>query len=367
VHQVSNKRIQKIFDKIEGLQESFAEFEAEFPDEAAATAYALAWVVRVRQTICNICSTVNVPKEIHERKFPCLKCKKPVWITAGSMFEGVTYFRPWLAAFWFLERGIKINPWQFRELMGIHWFTADSIFKEVALSLLTLFQQGDSVTVPSSVFVSVYRRRSRETPAGEPPVAEETRARELAQKRSQSITRQQSPRPKSIVSHSELDIDENEKQIFDMISATPCSFDLLCERAALSVGELSAVLMSLELKGAVFRLPGNRYVRENLQSLVAAKLRHVDSTVSDKGTRATVKAFIKDILARHGGVSRKYVQLFVPLFVLLEHHKSWEKGTLLKLAINSKKIRYDDILDFVTDLEVAIFPRAPDNLVNASD
>ncbi len=159
----------------------------------------------------------------------------------------------------------------------------------------------------------------------------------------------------------------NEKQIFDVISATPISFDQLCDRVDLPVGELSALLMSLELKAAIFRLPGDRYVRENLQSLVAANSLHVDSTISDKGNRATVKAFIKDIRTRHRGVSRKYLQLFVPLFVLLEHHKSWEKGTLLKLAISSKKIRYQDILDFVTDLEVIIFPRAPDCLARAAD
>ncbi len=75
-----------------------------------------------------------------------------------------------------------------------------------------------------------------------------------------------------MVSYSDPDIDENEKQIFDEISATPISFDQLCDRVDLPVGELSALLMSLELKGAVFRLPGDRYVRENLQSLVAAQL-----------------------------------------------------------------------------------------------
>ncbi len=72
-----SKRVQKIFDKVEGLQSSFSEFEAEFPDEAAATAFALGWVVRIRQIVCSICGTVNLPKEILDRNFPCLKCKNP--------------------------------------------------------------------------------------------------------------------------------------------------------------------------------------------------------------------------------------------------------------------------------------------------
>lgn len=361
-----NRRIQKLFDEIEGLQESFARFEAEFPDETVATAFALAWVVKVRKITCSLCGTPNKPKEIHDRKFPCSNCKKPVWITAGTMFEKVTYFRPWLAAFWLLERGIKINPWEFHDLLGIHSHTADAIFKQVSLRLLMLLLQGPSAVVPSSVFLPIFHRRSRETPAGEPPAAEETRARELAKKQSQPTTQQFVPHLKPIVSHSEPVLDENEKLTLGSISTTPISFDQLCGRVALSVGDLSAALISLELKGAVFRLPGDRYVRENLQSLVAANSLHLDSIVPDKGAQATVKAFIKYIRTRHQGVSRKYVQLYIPLFDLLENHQNWKKGTLLKLAINSKKIRYEDIRDFVTDLQVAIFPRAPDTSLRAT-
>jgi DNA processing protein len=52
-----------------------------------------------------------------------------------------------------------------------------------------------------------------------------------------------------------------EKDIYDMLSHEPMHFDVLCERASMQAGELSATLTMLELAGVVERLPGDWFTR----------------------------------------------------------------------------------------------------------
>jgi DNA processing protein len=57
-----------------------------------------------------------------------------------------------------------------------------------------------------------------------------------------------------------------EREIFEMISAEPVHFDVLCEKSGMNSGELSATLTMLELAGVVNRLPGDWYEREKCVS-----------------------------------------------------------------------------------------------------
>lgn len=52
-----------------------------------------------------------------------------------------------------------------------------------------------------------------------------------------------------------------EKELYDLLSAEPVHFDLLCERTGMPTGELSASLTMLELAGIVTRHPGDWYSR----------------------------------------------------------------------------------------------------------
>jgi DNA processing protein len=57
-----------------------------------------------------------------------------------------------------------------------------------------------------------------------------------------------------------------ERDIFEMISAEPVHFDVLCEKSGMNSGELSATLTMLELAGVINRLPGDWYEREKCVS-----------------------------------------------------------------------------------------------------
>ncbi|HIA51312.1 MAG TPA: hypothetical protein EYN91_04390 [Candidatus Melainabacteria bacterium] len=347
-----------LFSRVDGLKEVFEAFLAEFGDEDFCRDYVLAMVVETNVMRCNHCGTSNKPTVIEDRNFPCIKCKRPIWITAGTMFEQVEYFQSWLAAFRLHEKKIILNPFQFHILLGIHYNTAYTMFKQLNKELSEMLTDC-SRTVPSSAFVSVFYRRSRETPAGEPPVSEERRARQLAEKPLLMKRKRKVRQPMPSMQQTPLDLNEREKLVYSETSATPISFELLCKNTDLPVPELSSVLTMLELKGALNRLPGDNYERADFQTLVAAKDLSVDRAVVDKGQRRSIKSFIEFIKSKYQGISRKYLQLYVGPHLLNESVEGLKDGTLLTAFIKRKKITSKEILDFVTDLQVAIFPRAP--------
>jgi predicted Rossmann fold nucleotide-binding protein DprA/Smf involved in DNA uptake len=52
-----------------------------------------------------------------------------------------------------------------------------------------------------------------------------------------------------------------QQRIWDFLANGPCHVDVLAEKLDLAVPQLSGVLLMLEMKKAVRRLPGNQYER----------------------------------------------------------------------------------------------------------
>ncbi len=59
----------------------------------------------------------------------------------------------------------------------------------------------------------------------------------------------------------EVKISPEEEKIFSLISFEPVHFDKLLEESGKNMGELSSLLLSLEVKGLIKQLPGKYYVR----------------------------------------------------------------------------------------------------------
>ncbi|MBW2108772.1 MAG: DNA-protecting protein DprA, partial [Deltaproteobacteria bacterium] len=65
------------------------------------------------------------------------------------------------------------------------------------------------------------------------------------------------------VSMPTVDVDPMEKQVLDQLTAYPVHIDHLVRQLSLPAGELSGVLLHLELKGLVIQTPGNRFARND--------------------------------------------------------------------------------------------------------
>lgn len=260
---MNGRRVEKLFAKIKGLKQVFDEFVAEYPNEAVCRATVLSYVAENKALICNYCGTQNRPTVVQERDFPCEVCKKPVWVTAGTGFEQVELFRPWLAWFRLQERGIVLNAFQFHDLLEIPYFTAYKMSKQIHMKLCEILADPNR-TAPSSAFASIFYRRSRETPAGEHPVSEEKRARQLVERRSESISKRKIEQVTQLAVQPKFELSDREKLVLSEIIDAPISFGLLLKNTQLPVSQLSSVLTMMELKGAVSRLPGDNYERVDL-------------------------------------------------------------------------------------------------------
>ena len=56
-------------------------------------------------------------------------------------------------------------------------------------------------------------------------------------------------------------MDETQRRIWEFLAEQPRHLDEMAQKLGLSVPQLSSALMTLEMKRAVRRLPGNRYER----------------------------------------------------------------------------------------------------------
>ena len=57
------------------------------------------------------------------------------------------------------------------------------------------------------------------------------------------------------------EMDEPERKIYELIGAYPMHIDRIVRMTDLDAGEISSILMQMELKGIVKQLPGKMFVR----------------------------------------------------------------------------------------------------------
>lgn len=61
----------------------------------------------------------------------------------------------------------------------------------------------------------------------------------------------------------EIELDPEERTLFDCISVEPSHIDWLAERSGMQISRALSVLLNMELKGAVKQISGMRFIREN--------------------------------------------------------------------------------------------------------
>ncbi len=91
------------------------EFDAENLDEKICEIKALQICCSLGFAVCKHCNHHQILKGELQRMYLCNVCRKEIWITGGTFFDHVRKFRPYLASFYLLERGIILSApvfWQ---------------------------------------------------------------------------------------------------------------------------------------------------------------------------------------------------------------------------------------------------------------
>lgn len=197
-----------------------------------------------------------------------------------------------------------------------------------------------AVSIPTALCVNAIGRRTRKTPTNEPPISEEF----AHQKQMKAFSKNQSNEVLPTFTR-------EEELVFNHLKKEPLSFDQLFVATKLGAASLGASLMTLELKGCLERQFGDRFAIAE-KSQISISLFEYNSD-SEQGVALTLINFIKDFFQCIG---RKNLQLYSVLEWISKDRKRWSPGSLLNLCASSRRITYEEILEYVTPLAFLVVP-----------
>lgn len=230
--------------------------------------------------------------------------------------------------------------------------------------------------VPSAAFTPVFSKRSRETKAKEHPLSEqEEMEKQLIVEEAHGPVTDSAIAGNAIVG-SDIDYENDicrltemevkpaaslefygcEMEVYDILSSEPTHMDTLCQKLRMPVSEISAALTMLELAGMAVRLAGDRYVRYITES---AELKTVRANITISAEVAdTVDAAISFIRDKFHGVSRKYLQNYLAAYWLELAKTKRQRSLLLEWCWHFGPICYEQILAYISPLQVKLPPNA---------
>ncbi|MBA3994155.1 MAG: hypothetical protein C0469_11560 [Cyanobacteria bacterium DS2.3.42] len=322
------------------------EFDAENLDEKICELKALQICCRLGFTICKHCNHHQMLKGELQRMYRCDVCRKEIWITGGSFFDHVRKFRPYLASFFLLERGIILSASDLSNVLGISVDMAGKIYKRIA-KLVSEKMQGLGSDISTTELSKIVCRRTIETPARQSPLAEEVEI----QKRLALCEPEG-----SIEELKEPELTTNEVAVLALLSELPTTFAAICERVRLECADASAAVMGLELWELAVRLPGDRYILSDRKTKEASKA--IDSKSQKSKQSKAVLGMIDFVEERFQGIGRKNHQLYAALYWIFVDRKRWGPGSILQLCAQSRHIPYREILEYVSPPTIKILTRA---------
>ncbi|HEY9786779.1 MAG TPA: hypothetical protein V6D17_15360, partial [Candidatus Obscuribacterales bacterium] len=272
-----------------------AEFEKAFPTDLECAIDMHRRGIDSGALKCRHCGSKETKLQNEGRVMKCDLCLKPTWIFADSVFHGARKLRAWYAVIWLMDKGQQLNSHQLSERFGIAYDSAWHIMQKLA-GVIDLNMAYDPAW-PSSLFSSIFRRRSRETPAGEHPVKEQERCERNKMRQTDTVDDSDfgsrdpqgactSTQPNEHTQSENNDegtttathnanpatdtndklasaplFSEDEQKVYAFIGNDPIHFETIRVLSDIQTGELSALLTMLELAGVVIRQPGDYYIR----------------------------------------------------------------------------------------------------------
>lgn len=320
----------------------FRDFEEKFPDDETCARFLLenGWRVGKR---CKYCDSTEFSETIDFKTHQCLQCGKSNRVFEGTILVRVQLVRPWFAGIWFLSSGILYSRKEFSELFGIALDTAQRISNTISLHL-TKKMEGFP-TVPSASFSKIFERRSSETPARKPPIAEQY---EL-EKQSRSLEgRSFGNGPLDGSDSSEvIELSEGERTVLEMLDFENwSSVNELADKIDFDFSFILTIIAMLEIKGFVVKNPEHLLKRSLVRKELAA------SNGEELGL--VVDDFLKKGKAVWHGISRKNVQLHVALYWSTTRLDIWEGGHLMFEILDCEPLSKGTLRSYVSPLNIQV-------------
>lgn len=346
-------------------------FNTQFPTEEECFEEIIRIAHEEGQVRCGYCNSTKLRRRRGSRIMHCLSCTRNSWITASTFFRRLRKARAWLAAIWLLEEGVPISCSKFQKLLGISNDTAHKIFKKLSFVIKSRMA---GTECPSSVFLAVFAKRSRVTPAFEHPTKEEFEAAQSARKdqadtgesfdrtsnvalhmptqKSMSESKREADNPQTKEEEESQNqvpgLSDHEQLVYSLIEETSVHVDVLEAKSGLSTGDFSLALVNLEIAGLIFRDFGASYKRAKKSKAPTPLNNHHFSQVP--GAEQSI-LHIKTI---YQAISRKYLQCYLALRDFLESSTNFGNQSLLRACFRQANITRNEILAYVSPITVMV-------------
>lgn len=291
---------------------------------------------------CKFCNGNRFEYRNNNRAVKCLDCREKTWLTSGTFFHRVKSVGAWMMAIRFVEEGVILNSKELEALGQVAQSSALNILKKINLVILGMMEN-KSETCHSGELIAVFCKRSRETPRRKHPLCEQEEFEKEEEEEQTSFF--------DTDKHNEAGLSEDDKRVLDLLKNQSMSVQKLANELDFSVGQLSAVLMVLEINGLVQRCTGDRYqLVANLEST-----RQKSNQEKEESTiNLLVGHFTSFVRQNCHGISRKYLQLYLAAHWFMYRKKQLKKGNLLKSCLGFGQITDKQILMYTTPLVVKV-------------
>lgn len=331
---------------LELIEKLWPIFEERIPDDATALKF-------VRQTLLENSAIhcqcgVTVKKKYRSKKprtLICKNCKKEIWFTAKTPFKRAERLKAWLGAIFLMGHGAVVTSNKLAALGGTAISTALNIVRTIGLVLENerhLKTEDRSFPVPSAEFISIFCRRSLLTL---PKVHPST---EIEEKKAKSETkpkqRQSEQRPEATTTDH---LSESEKEIFELITAEPITQDQICQSTTLPVSAVASALVILEIEGLIQAHTGGRFSRRSsADNNNNNNNRKTEEKINPLAAMSLVGRAIDSTLSIRGGISRKYLQIYLAAIWCHFDRRRWSEEKLLLAFLRAPSMSYKDILNY---------------------
>ncbi len=320
----------------------FPTFVETFPDDESCARFLLdnGWK---RGRSCTYCGENEFEDTLDYRVFKCITCGKLNRIFAGTILFRVQRLRAWFAGLWFLSSGVLYSRKEFSNLFGIALDTAQRISDTISIHLTEKMSQLPSV--PSAAFKEIFGRRSIETPARRPPMAEQIEMEKNAKENTPAYNEAEACEELTVVHN--RDLNAAEKTILSKLNSEQfSSLDSLLDSCGLEFSELITTLGMLQLKGLVESSPGQLFKLPKREPSIQLAL--------SETCKLTIEDFINKAKTVWHRITRKNVQLHLALYWSTVQTDIWKNTDLFFEILDQEPLSRGQIRGYISPLSVHI-------------
>lgn len=343
----------------DAIAELWPKFESLVPDNIAALEYVLEQLFEHGMILCHCGNNARENfVRIDLRILACLQCSKKIRFMAITCFRYVKQLKAWLGAIYLKERRVLVTSYCLTRLCNIASATAHNIVTTLGCHIqkeLELRHCNATQSAPLDLFLKVLFKRSLISGSfkhpSEPP--DETN-RESSQpnepRNKRTFTNSPGHFPDDSDECTEKDLSDTDRQVLESIRESPTSQDSLCAATGMSAAQVASSLAMLEVSGLIQAQPGNLFTlcKRNTSNNFTEEL--------TESVRASAWRAFHTIGEIYGGVSRKYLQLYLAAFWCHQDGARWPKGALMKILLRGEPIQFQEILSYVSPLTVSLMP-----------